>query len=183
MGWYAMALVDVLDTFPADHPARAGLIDLLQKVGAGLLKYQDAKTGVWWQVPDQGERANNYLEASASCMFVYALAKGVNQGFLPRADLPAIRAGYEGILRQFVMMDPDQHGISLTRCCEVAILDSKYRGTYDYYARFQPTVANDLKGVGPFITAGLECDKLFGGEVFSLPPDNPSQGNAGKDQP
>ena len=183
MGWYAMALVDVLDTFPADHPARAGLIDLLQKIGAGLLKYQDAKTGVWWQVPDQGERANNYLEASASCMFVYALAKGVNQGFLPRADLPAIRAGYQGILRQFVTMDPDQHGVSLTRCCQVAILDSKYRGAYDYYARFQPTVANDLKGVGPFITAGLECDKLFGGEVFSLPPNNPSQGNAAKDQP
>ena len=177
IGWYVMAQVDVLDAMPADHPARAGLIELLQKTAAGLLKYQDAKTGVWWQVPDQGGRANNYLEASASCMFVYALAKGVNHGYLPRADIPAIRAGYQGILSQFVVMDPDQHGISLTRCCEVAILDSRYRGAYDYYARFQPTVANDLKGVGPFINAGLECDKLFGNEVFSLRFTNPSEGN------
>ena len=183
IGWYVMALVDVLDTIPAQHPARADLIDLLQKVSVGLMKYQDAKTGVWWQVTDQGERASNYLEASASCMFVYALAKAVNHGYLPRTNIPAIRAGYQGILRQFVMTDPDQHGISLTRCCEVAILDSKYRGAYDYYARFQPTVANDLKGVGPFITAGLECDKLFGGEIFSPSVDNSSMGNPVEDPP
>ena len=183
IGWYAMALVDVLDTLPADHPARPDLVDLLRKVAAGLRKYQDARTGLWWQVTDQGARANNYLEASASCMFVYALAKGVNQGYLPRADIPAIRAGYQGIIRQFILLSPDQHGISLTRCCEVAILDAKFRGSYDYYARYQPTVANDLKGVGPFITAGLECDKLFGNDVFSSGPDAPAPGAGEKDPP
>ena len=183
IGWYAMALVDVLDILPADHPARADLVDLLRKAAAGLLKYQDAKTGLWWQVPDQGERANNYLEASASCMFVYALAKGVNLGCLPRDDIPAIHAGYRGIIQRFIMRNPDQHGISLTRCCEVAILDAKFRGSYDYYARYQPTVANDLKGVGPFITAGLECDKLFGGEVFDSRSGDPAPDAAKKEQP
>ncbi len=174
IGWYAMALVDVLDTFPADHPARPALVALLQKVGAGLVRYQDPVSGVWWQVTDQGGRPDNYLEASASCMFVYALAKGVNEGFLPRTDLPAIRAGYQGLIRQFVRFDQGQDRISLTRCCEVAILSAKYRGSYEYYTRIQPIVSNDLKGVGPFITAGLECDKLFGSEVFQAPADDPA---------
>ena len=73
-GWYAMALVDVLDYFPTNHPARAQIIAILQKLAAGVVKYQDPKTGLWWQVMDAGERRGNYQEATASTMFVYALA-------------------------------------------------------------------------------------------------------------
>ncbi len=85
MGWYAMALVDVLDWFPKDHPQRAALIAALNRTDAAVVKYQDAKTGLWWQVMDKGGQAGNYLEASASCMFVYALAKGVRMGYLPQS--------------------------------------------------------------------------------------------------
>ena len=65
-GWYAMALVDVLDFFPTNHPARAELISIFQKTAKGIVKWQDAKSGLWWQVLDQGDRQGNYLEASAS---------------------------------------------------------------------------------------------------------------------
>jgi unsaturated rhamnogalacturonyl hydrolase len=167
IGWYAMAIVDVLDTMPAKHPGRAELLDLLNKVSTGILKYQDPTTGVWWQVTDQGARQNNYLEASSSCMFVYALAKGVNQGYLPRTDIPAIRAGYQGLIRQFVSTDPDGSGISLTHICRVAGLGRGSDGSFDYYTLREPIVSNDLKGVGPFIDAGLECDKLFGKDSFA----------------
>jgi len=167
IGWYAMALVDVLDDLPADHPARPALLADLDKVTKGILKYQDPKTGVWWQVTDQGSRADNYLEATASSMFVYTLAKGVNQGYLPRTYLPAIHAGYQGILSQFVTVGSDGKTIDLNRCCKVATLSKKAPGTYAYYTKGVPIVPNDLKGVGPFINAGVECSKLFGSETFS----------------
>jgi unsaturated rhamnogalacturonyl hydrolase len=163
-----MALTDVLEIMPADHPARPQLTDLLQKVARGLLKYQDPKTGVWWQVTDQGNRDGNFLEASSSCMFVYALAKGVNLGCLPRSDIPAIRAGYAGIIRQFVTVSADGKLMDLNRCCQVAVLEPTYKGSFDYYTRRLKIVSNDLKGVGPFINAGVECRQLFGKTVFAL---------------
>src|SRR5262249_49389182 len=82
IGWYAMAMVDVLDYLPANHPARPEIVAMLQKVAAGIVKYQDPASGLWYQVVDRGEGNGNYLEATASSMFVYALAKGVNHGYL-----------------------------------------------------------------------------------------------------
>jgi len=170
IGWYAMALVDVLDTMPKDHPARPQLIDLLNKFAAGILKWQDPDTGVWWQVTDKGAKTNNYLEASSSSMFVYALAKGVNHGYLPRTDIPAIRKGYAGIVWQFVTLAKDGKSINLTRVCKVAGLDKHRDGSFKYYTLGEPVVSNDLKGVGPFIDAGMECQKLFGADTFPISP-------------
>ena len=159
-GWYAMALVDVLDYFPTNHPAHAEMISILQKLARGVLKVQDPETGLWWQVLDQGARPGNYREATASAMLVYALAKGVNHGYLPRDDMPAIERGYAGIIHHLIQRDDATHW-SLTHCCQVAGLggspsNGKYRsGSFDYYIG-EPIVLNDLKGIGPFILAGLE---------------------------
>jgi len=84
IGWYAMAIVETLDYLPADHPERGKLLEIFRRVVDGLVKWQDPSTGVWWQVTDAGGRTGNYLEASGSSMFVYALAKGMNKGYLPR---------------------------------------------------------------------------------------------------
>jgi unsaturated rhamnogalacturonyl hydrolase len=83
MGWYAMALVDTLEHFPKDHPRRAELIAILNREAAAIEKYQDAKSGVWWDIIDLGGKEKNYLESSASAMFVYAIARGVREGYLP----------------------------------------------------------------------------------------------------
>ncbi|HEY4414726.1 MAG TPA: glycoside hydrolase family 88 protein [Verrucomicrobiae bacterium] len=163
-GWYAMALVDVLDDLPANHPARAEVIAIFQKTCAGIVKYQDAKTGLWWQVIDQGNRPGNYLEATASAMFVYALAKGINHGYLPRELTPVAVRGFGGIIKNLMESD-SAGGWSLTHCCAVAGLGgspsgSKPRdGSFDYYAG-EPVIKNDLKGIGPFILAGIELQQL-----------------------
>jgi unsaturated rhamnogalacturonyl hydrolase len=168
MGWYAMALVDVLDYFPTNHPARPQIIATLQKLSAGVVKFQDAKTGLWWQVMNQGGRNGNYLEATASAMFVYALAKGVNRGYLSRDYVPAIEKGYAGIITNLIQPD-GENSWSLTHCCQVAGLggspsNGKMRdGSFDYYIG-EPVVKNDLKGVGPFILAGIELQQLSGGK-------------------
>jgi unsaturated rhamnogalacturonyl hydrolase len=160
IGWYGMALVDALDFFPADHPARPEIIATLQKLCRGVMKYQDSPTGLWYQVVDQGGRKGNYLEATASSMFVYTLAKGVNRKYLSRDYASAAVKGYQGIIGQLVKVN-SKGEVSLTHCCSVAGLGYGRDGSYEYYLK-EPVVDNDLKGVGPFILAGIEMQELLG---------------------
>lgn len=158
MGWYMMALVDVLDYFPENHPQRAKLVSYLQRLAPVLARYQDPKSGCWFQIVDQGNRAGNYPEASASCMYVYALAKGVRLGYLPKTLATVAQKGYAGILKTFVETETDG-SVSLNGTVSVGGLGgSPYRdGSYAYYLS-EPLRKNDLKGVGPFIMASVEME-------------------------
>src|SRR6185436_15511501 len=80
MGWYAMGLVETLDYFPQSHPQRRELIAILNRVAEAVAKYQDARSGLWYQILDKADAKGNYLESSAACMFVYAIAKGARLG-------------------------------------------------------------------------------------------------------
>jgi unsaturated rhamnogalacturonyl hydrolase len=159
VGWYAMALVDVLDYFPQNHPQRAQLIKDLQRLAPVLARYQDPATGGWYQVLDQGTRAGNYLETSASCMFVYALAKGARLGYLDKKYAQVARQGYAGLVKRCVQTEPDGT-LALTGTVGVGGLGgTPYRdGSYAYYLS-EPLKKNDFKGVGPFIMASLELEK------------------------
>ena len=156
MGWYAMALVDVLEWMPVDHPQRAALVAALNRTAAAVVAYQDKKTGLWWQVMDKGGTSGNYTEASASSMFVYALAKGVRMGYLPQSYEANARRGWEGIQKTFVSTGPDGLMV-LNGTVKVGGLGgTPYRsGTFDYYVG-EKTIANDAKGVGAFLLAGSE---------------------------
>jgi unsaturated rhamnogalacturonyl hydrolase len=158
MGWYAMATVDTLDFMPGNHRARPAIIDILKRLSKAVAKYQDSQTGLWYQVVDQGERKGNYLEASASSMFVYALAKGVRMGYLGPEYAAVAQRGYEGLIRHRIVVDSDGK-VSLTQVCSVGGLGGaqKRNGTFEYYIS-EPVVANDLKGVGAFILASVEMD-------------------------
>jgi unsaturated rhamnogalacturonyl hydrolase len=160
MGWYAMALVDVLDQFPAEHPRRQQIVAILGRLAEAVANVQDPASGLWYQVLDQGGRAGNYLEASASCMFVYALARGARMGYLPEGCRAVARKGYAGIVRELISVDADGL-VTLDRVCAVAGLGgSPYRdGSYEYYVG-ERVAANDYKGVGPFILASLEIEAL-----------------------
>jgi unsaturated rhamnogalacturonyl hydrolase len=159
VGWYLMGLVDVLDYLPADDPSRPALIGVLRDAAEAVRKVQDPATGVWYQILDQPSRTGNYLEASASSMFVYALAKGARKGYLDASYREAASRGFNGLVAQFVTVDPDGL-VSLNGICKVAGLGGRpYRdGTFDYYVR-EPVVANDYKGVGAFIMASLELNR------------------------
>ncbi len=159
MGWYAMAIVDVLDYMPANHPRRPQVIAVFQRLSKAVANYQDAETGLWYQVVDQGKRQGNYLEASCSSMFVYALAKGVRKGYIGKEYRSAAEKGYNGLVTHLVKTDPDGK-VSLTQVCSVAGLGGPNRrnGTFEYYVG-EPVVSNDLKGVGSFIMASIEVDR------------------------
>ena len=161
MGWYAMAVVDVLDLLPAHHPDRPAVLGVLERLAASIASVQDPSTGVWWQVLDAGGRDKNYREASASSMFVYALAKAVRRGWLDRGKYePVVQRGYQGIVDQFVEVD-QQGQLNLKSVCKVAGLGGNpYRdGSYEYYTSTE-VVANDPKGLGAFILASVEVAGL-----------------------
>jgi unsaturated rhamnogalacturonyl hydrolase len=161
MGWYMMALVDVLDYIPASHKRRSELIAILKRLSTALVKFQDAKEGVWWQVTDKANRELNYLESSSSAMFVYGLSKAVRKGYLSKAYLPAITNGYSGLIRNFVVIDA-AGGVHYTKAVAGAGLGGiPYRdGTYDYYVN-EPKRDDDLKAIGPFIQACIEYNLLL----------------------
>ncbi len=159
MGWYAMALVDTLDHFPTNHPERGKLIAILQRLAAGIEKYQDPKSGLWYQVLDKAGQKGNYVEASASSMFVYALAKGVRNKYLPPHYLRVASKAYQGIQKQFV--EATATGVNLNGTVSVSGLGGNpYRdGSYDYYLS-EKVVTNDPKGVGAFLLASSEMEML-----------------------
>lgn len=161
MGWYAMALTDVLDFLPKDQKDRPRLLEILNQVAEGISKYQDEKTGLWYQVLDQGNRKGNYLESSASGMFVYSLLKAVRMGYLDKKYENIALKGYEGILKNLIREEPDG-SISLTNCCSVAGLGGKPRyrdGSFEYYVG-EKVIDNDLKATSPFILASIEVENL-----------------------
>jgi unsaturated rhamnogalacturonyl hydrolase len=160
LGWYVMAIPDVLDHLPHDHPQRPTIIEIFRAVIAALANVQDPATGLWYQVLDQAQRPGNYLEASASCMFVYGIAKGVRGGYLDAAYRAVAVRGYQGIVEHFVDAN-EQGGVDLNRICSVAGLGGNpYRdGSFEYYIS-EKVVTNDYKGVGAFILAGVEIERL-----------------------
>jgi unsaturated rhamnogalacturonyl hydrolase len=160
IGWYAMAIPDVLDHFPTNHPQRGDLLAIFQTTVAAIARVQDPASGVWYQVLDQGDRPGNYLESSASCMFVYAIAKGVRKGYLGEEPLAVARKGYEGILEQFVEVD-EQGLVNLSGICSVGGLGGNpYRdGSFAYYVS-EEVVSNEYKGVGAFILASVEMERV-----------------------
>ena len=158
LGWYVMALVDVIDLMPAGEGQDA-LVGLLNSCFSALPLYADAQTGMWFQVLDRPYEEGNYLEATASAMFVYAMLKGARLGVLEgiRAEDAAVR--YQELLDTFVREDGDGL-VNLDHCCEVAGLGGKQnrRGDYDYYIH-EPVRSNDPKGIGPLIWAALEYER------------------------
>ncbi len=160
LGWYAMALVEVLETMPESYARRAELLGIFKSVMASVSKYQD-ESGVWYDVLDVDD-PRNYLEATCSSMFCYCLLKGVRMGWIDAEYLPVGVKAFRGIVNEFVKENSDGT-ISLQKCCEVSGLGPENRpqrdGSFEYYMS-EPVRDNDPKGVGPFMWAALEMERL-----------------------
>jgi unsaturated rhamnogalacturonyl hydrolase len=178
VGWYAMSLVDVLDQVPATHPARAELLRMLADIAQTLVRYQDRESGLWYEVVDQPQASGNYLESSGTAMFVYALAKGVNRGYLDQRFASSAVRGYIGLIRDKVAID-SQGRWSVIDIVQSAGLgeppvwppgspapsprDASPRGrdgSVQYYVE-QPRVSDHSFGVAPFIRAGIAVEELM----------------------
>lgn len=160
LGWYVMALVDVLEMLPDEHDDYGKLVSILQDTLSALRKYQDQDSGVWYQVVDQGGRKGNYLEASASSMITYAMAKGIRLGVLDYGWLVSVDLAYQGLITEFVLVT-NRGWVNLNKNCQVAGLGGADRrdGSYAYYIS-EPIITNDQKGLGAFLLACGEYEYL-----------------------
>lgn len=143
VGWYAMALVDVLDAIPADQPRRPELLGILRKLAGGLETYQDPATGRWFQVMDRGDRSGNWTETSCSSMFAYALARGVRQGYLDPRFTAVARRAYQGVLARLSVGADGR-----TQLAGISVGTNV--GDYAYYVG-RTRATNDFHGLGAFL--------------------------------
>jgi rhamnogalacturonyl hydrolase YesR len=143
-GWLMMAQTELLNNLPDGHPMKKELIQMLLKQIVGVSRYQD-KSGVWRQLLD---KPDSYLETSCSAMFVYSIAKAVNEGWIDKSYLNIAENGWKA-LETKVQADGKVEGI----CIGTGIEDN----IAFYYNR--PTELNDLHGLGPFLLAGVEMAK------------------------
>ena len=160
IGWYMMAMVDVLDHLPEEHPQRAAIIERLNRIATAVERYRDPATGMWYQVTNLGEREGNYLESSGSIMFIYSWVKGAQKGYLPDAFLQKGAEAYDQFLEQFIRENEDGT-ISVTDVCSVAGLggEKRYRdGSFEYYIS-EPIRDDDPKAVGPFIMTSILLER------------------------
>lgn len=160
MGWYMMAIVDVLDYLPKDHPQRPEIIKILTGLSLSLEKFRDSKTGMWYQVTDKSGEKGNYVESSGSAMFIYTWVKGAQKGYLPKSYLSKGEKAYNQFVKRFIKQNLDGT-ISVTDACSVAGLGGspRYRdGSYQYYIS-EPKRDNDPKAVAPFIMVSVLLNK------------------------
>ncbi len=157
MGWYMMALVDVLDYMPLNHPKRPAMKRALSNLAKSLLKYQDKTTGLWYQVTDKPGAEGNYLESSSTAMFMYAITKAANKGYIDPSYFMLSKKTFNLFIKNAIRIDADG-SYNVTKACAVAGLGGKpYRdGSYDYYIH-EPQRDNDPTVIGPFI---LWCCQL-----------------------
>lgn len=148
-GWVALAQTELLNNLPANHPKRAELIKLLLRQIIGFSRYQDT-SGMWHQVLD---KPNSYEESSVTAMYVYTVARAVNQGWIHPRYLSIAQIGWNALAKK-VTPDGQVPDICIGTSVEEDILY--------YYNR--PKELNDTHGLGAFLLAGTEMirakDKL-----------------------
>ncbi len=159
MGWFMMAIVDVLDYLPEDHKGRDKLKIILANLTGSLVKFRSDETKLWYQVTDQGSRQGNYIEASASMMYIYSIAKAANKGYIDKKYFDLADESFKEALKTLVKIN-NEGLVYLNNVVSVGGLGGNpYRdGSFEYYIS-EPVRVNDFKGYGPLILAALEIEK------------------------
>jgi unsaturated rhamnogalacturonyl hydrolase len=158
MGWYLMALADTLPYVPKSDPHYAVLLAMLQRAASAVLKAQDVRTGLWYQILDRPRAQGNYIESSSVLMFTYAFAKSARLGNLPLTYGTAAKRAWKAIQVRFVHTSrPEQVEITGTVTHVALGATPADDGSSDYYLH-APVVSNDAKGIGAFLLAGSEME-------------------------
>ena len=149
IGWYAVAILDILDYLPEDHPRRQEFIDAERDIIDALIRFQDEESGLWYQVVDRGDDPKNWHETSCSSLYTYSIAKAVKVGILDKTYLKYATKGYEAVI---ATLDFEGEDLILSNVCIGTGV-----GDYDFYLN-RPTVQNDLHGMGAFL---LMCTEYY----------------------
>ncbi len=134
VGWYMMALVDILEYLPTNHPRYVEMKTALQNLCEGLKTYQDATTGLWFQVVQNPTGAGNWIETSGSGMFVYAMKKAINNNLIDATTYtPVVNKAWTG-LKTYVKTYSDGKPQITSFAPAMGVLS-----TYNNYVSISPT--------------------------------------------
>ena len=154
MGWYAVAMMQIGELLPENYEKRTEFFNTGRTLIENLLKYQDAETGLWYQVVDRGGDAGNWHETSCSCLYLYSLTMAVRLGIFDKEwARPIARRALDGIITKLSLGEDGYLGVSGV-CIGTGVGDLAH-----YYAR--PTSENDLHGVGAFLLMATEYSRVF----------------------
>lgn len=157
IGWYYMALLECIDYIPLESPDRKELGTLFRDLTKAVVKYQDPKTGLWYQVINKSYEPRNWIETSASAMFAYGLAKGYNKGIFDKSYLALAQKPFIALQREYIFFD-DQGHLYMDGIVKVGSLNTKVsKGDLDYYVSTERRV-NDYKGLGALLYLSMELD-------------------------
>ena len=146
-GWAVLALSDLLDVLPKNHPGYAKVLAQHRRALRGIAQQQSGD-GLWHQMLD---RHDSFLETSGSAMFVYAIAHAINQGWISPTTYGSIaQAGWAGVSSRINKEGGIEDGVVATTLAG----DNVY-----YYNR--PVSVNAMAGYGPVLLAGAEIIKLL----------------------
>lgn len=155
VGWYAVAILDMLDYIPEEHPAVGRLKAIEADLLKSLAKYQDDKTGMWFEVLDKPEREDNWVETSCSCLFTYSYAKALRMGVIGKEFADVLEKAYNGIIN-ILYYDEEGYLVVDNVCVGCCIED----GTYQHYIE-QKKSKNDLHGMGAFTLMCAEMQRYL----------------------
>jgi len=155
VGWYAVAILDMLDYIPKDHPSVPRLKQIECDLLSALPKFQDEKTGMWYNVLDKPGKEGNWVESSCTNLFIYSYAKAIRTGVLSKDYAGVLEKAYKGIC-DTLYYDEDGYLVVDHVCMGTCIDD----GTYEHYIN-RDRVKNDLHGAGAFILMCAEMHRYM----------------------
>ncbi|MBR6509055.1 MAG: glycoside hydrolase family 88 protein [Clostridia bacterium] len=155
VGWYAVAILDILDYIPEDHPAVERLKQIETDLLKSLVKFQDKKTGMWFEVLDRIEDPENWVESSCTNLFIYSYAKAIRKGIIGKEYEDVLLKAYEGI--EDILYYDENGDIVIDKVCMGTCIES---GTYEHYIN-REQIKNDLHGMGAFILMCAEMQRYL----------------------
>ena len=144
VGWVVMGLSEILDIIPEGFPQREDIVKQYQDLLKSLAEYQDPKTGLWYQVVDHPDDPDNWLETSGSMMFVYAMARAIQKGFLDESYKDNVTLGYNGVLTK--ISKNEKNLVELKDICDGTGVSSSIQYYFDRAKKI-----NDNHGLGTFM--------------------------------
>ena len=157
-GWYIMAITDLLNFIPKDHPKRKEVLTDYRSFIKGIVLRQ-GEEGLWHQILD---KPDSYQETSCSGMFTYCILKGIIEGWLDDSYFPAAKKGWKGLLS--VVNENNE----LTGVCPPSDISEDP----NYYLKGKAPRVHDQHGIGPFLLAGtayLQASKIRGANEEPAP--------------
>ena len=153
LGWYALILVETLKVLPPNHPKRAEVMRIWLDLARGLRRVQDPRTGLWYQVVDKGDRPENWHDTSGSAMFVYALQRAIDLGYIRAEEFgPVVKRGYDGLLTKAVINDAGL--VDILDACDGVCVQNSYEDYINY-----PKTVNAKEAVAGVLWAAAIVEK------------------------